>query len=65
MSEKTEEMMENMQKIGKAFTDYKDSLKTYFKDHEVEIRDWNFGVGKSEKEYIVEVHFKLAVKPKA
>jgi hypothetical protein len=31
---------------------------------EVEIKDWNFNVGKTEEEYNVEVKVKLTIKPK-
>jgi len=32
---------------------------------EVEVKDWNFAVGKTEKEYTVEISVKLGIKPKA
>ena len=31
---------------------------------EVEVKDWNFAVGKMEKEYTVEVKLKLGIRPK-
>jgi hypothetical protein len=56
--------MERMQKIGETVNQYKDALVATFKDMEVEIKDWNFAVGKAEKEYNVEVNVKLTIKPK-
>jgi hypothetical protein len=37
---------------------------SYFKDMDVDVKEWNFTVGKLDKEYIVEVNVKLSVKPK-
>jgi hypothetical protein len=30
----------------------------------VDVRNWNFAVGKKEEEYTLEVNLKLAIKPK-
>lgn len=64
MSEKTVNMTERLQKIGETVNQYKDALAAAFKDMEVEIKDWNFAVGKVEKQYNVEVNVKLSIKPK-
>jgi hypothetical protein len=32
---------------------------------EVDVKDWNFKVGKAQEEYTVEVSVKLGIKPKA
>jgi hypothetical protein len=64
LSEKQVNIMERMQKIGETVNQYKDALVATFKDMEVEIKDWNFAVGKAEKEYNVEVNVKLTIKPK-
>jgi hypothetical protein len=65
MSEKQVDITERLQKIGETVAGYRDSLKTHFKDMDVEIKDWNFSVGKSEQEYNVDVTVKLRIKPKA
>jgi hypothetical protein len=57
-------MTERLQKIGETVNEYKDALAAAFKDMEVEIKDWNFAVGKVENEYNVEVNVKLTIKPK-
>jgi len=62
--ETTINMTEQLQKIGKTVQDYKDAIVNQFKDMEVEIKDWNFAVGKVEKEYTVEVNLKLGIKSK-
>jgi hypothetical protein len=62
--EKKVNVTEKLQKISETFTQYKDNLTNAFKDMEVEIKDWNFAVGKVEKQYNVEVTLKLTLKPK-
>ena len=64
MSEKHIDVAERLQEIGKTVNEYKDALASHFKDMDVEVKDWHFTVGKLEKEYIVEVNVKLAIKPK-
>jgi hypothetical protein len=55
---------EKLQKIGQTAQEYKDAIVNQFKDMEVEVKDWNFSVGKAEKDYNVEVTLKLAIRPK-
>ena len=35
-----------------------------FKDMEVDVKNWNFSVGKMEKEYIVDLNLKLGIRSK-
>ena len=65
MSENPINMTETLQKIGETVNQYKDTLVAAFKDMDVEVKDWNFAVGKVEKQYNVEVTVKLSIKPKA
>jgi hypothetical protein len=58
------DMTERMQKIGQTVNEYKDALVSHFKDMNVDVKDWNFAVGKSGEEYTVEVNVKLGIKPK-
>ncbi|MCW4030345.1 MAG: hypothetical protein NWE92_11950 [Candidatus Bathyarchaeota archaeon] len=55
---------EKLQQIGQTAQDYRDALVNQFKDVEVEVKDWNFSVGKMEKEYTVEVTLKLGIRSK-
>ncbi len=64
MSEKQINITERLQKIGETVNQYKETLVATFKDMEVEVKDWNFAVGKVEKAYNVEVTVKLTIKPK-
>lgn len=64
MSEKQINITEKMQKISETINEYKEDMVSAFKDMDVEIKDWNFSVGKVEKQYNVEVTVKLTIKPK-
>ena len=64
MSEKHIDVTERLQQIGKTVNEYRESLMSHFKDMDVDVKEWNFTVGKLEKEYIVEVNVKLSIKPK-
>ena len=64
MSEKQINMTERLQRIGETVNQYKESLISAFKDMDVEVKDWNFAVGKVEKQYNVDVSVKLTLKPK-
>ena len=65
MPETSLSISEKLQKIGQTAQDYKNAVMERFKDMDVEIKDWNFNVGKNEDEYNVEVRIKLSIKPKA
>ncbi len=65
MSETEINITERLQKIGQTVQEYKDAVVSKFKDMEVDVKDWNFAVGKTEKEYTVEITVKLGIKPKA
>lgn len=55
---------EKLQKIGQTAQEYKDAIVNQFKDMEVEVKDWNFGVGKMDKEYNIDITLKLIIRPK-
>ena len=55
---------QKMQKISETINEYKEAMVSAFKDMDVEIKDWNFSVGKVVKQYNVEVTVKLTIKPK-
>jgi hypothetical protein len=64
MTDTSINITEKLQQIGKTAQDYKDAVVSQFKDMEVEVKDWNFSVGKMEKEYTVEVNLKLGIRAK-
>lgn len=55
---------ERMNKIRDAAMQFKDSVTSFFKEHDVEVKDWKFAVENSEANYIVDASVKLLVKPK-
>ena len=65
MSESEVNITERLQKVGQTIQQYKDEVVKHFKDMEVDVKDWNFAVGKTEEEYTVEISVKLGIKPKA
>jgi hypothetical protein len=64
MPEEEINMPERLQEIGKKIGEFKDVVVAEFKDMDVDVRNWNFAVGKTEAEYTVDVNLKLAIKPK-
>ncbi|MFA7397991.1 MAG: hypothetical protein GX799_08890 [Crenarchaeota archaeon] len=64
MSETSSSITEKLAKIGSTAEDYRDAIISQFKDMEVEVKDWNFAVGKMEKEYTVQVNLKLGIRSK-
>lgn len=64
MSGKNMDMTERISKIGETVNKYRESVMAYFKDMDVEVKDWHVSVGKMEKEYNVDITLKLAIKPK-
>jgi len=64
MTEKMELTTERMGKIKEAAMHFKDTVMTYFKEHEVELKDWKFAVENSEANYIIDASVKILVKPK-
>ncbi len=64
MPETSINISEKMSKISQTAQDYRDALMAQFKDVELDVKNWNFSVGKVEDEYNVEVNLKLGIKPK-
>lgn len=64
MSETSVNISEKMHKISQTAQDYRDALMEHFKDIDVDVKNWNFSVGKIEDEYNVEVNVKLGIRSK-
>jgi hypothetical protein len=64
LSESEINIPERLQKIGQTVQEYRDAVVKHFKDMEVDVKDWNFKVGKAQEEYTVEISVKLGIKPK-
>jgi hypothetical protein len=55
---------EAIDKIKQAANDFKSNLLTYFKEHNVEIKDWKLSVESSEQGYIIDASTKIKISPK-
>ncbi len=55
---------DKLQRMGQTAQEYRDAVVNQFKDMEVDLKDWNFSVGKMEDEYTVEVNVKLGIRSK-
>jgi hypothetical protein len=64
MPEEHPDMMDQMQKFGEKWNEFKKTWVTHFKDMDIEVLEWNFGVGKNDKEYIIDMKAKVAVRKK-
>ncbi|MCW3984526.1 MAG: hypothetical protein NWE96_11135 [Candidatus Bathyarchaeota archaeon] len=64
MPESSININERLQQIGETAQEYKEAIMKQFKDMEVEVKNWNFSVGKADKEYTVEVNLKLGIRSK-
>jgi hypothetical protein len=64
ITEKEINVPEKLQEIGQKIGEYKDAVVNEFKNMEVDVRNWNFAVEKTETEYTLDVCLKIAIKPK-
>ena len=64
MSEDKTNVSERLQEMGNKLGEFRDMVVTQFKDMEVDVRNWNFNVGKIEDEYIIDASLKIVIKPK-
>ena len=64
MPENIEVSSESVEKIKQAFNGFKNTLETYFKENNVEVKDWKFAVENSESGYIVDAAVKIQIKPR-
>ena len=64
MTEEKVNVTEKLQDMGMKLSEFKDAVVTQFKDMEVEVKTWNFAVGKTTEEYTVSVNLNLAIRPK-
>lgn len=65
MTDKSIDVTERLQKMGQTVSEYKTSIMNHFKDMDVEVKNWNFAVGNTDKDYTIEINLKLSIKPKA
>jgi hypothetical protein len=64
MSEHHVDVKEQIEKMGEKWSEFQKSLVNYFKDLDVEVLDWNFGVGKAGNDTIIDMKAKVAIRQK-
>ena len=64
MTEEKINVTEKLQEVGKKVDEFKNMVVAQFKDMEVEVKNWNFAVGKLEEEYTLDLSLKVSIKPK-
>ena len=64
MSEQKIVVKEQIQEMGKKWSEFQKTLFSHFKDIDVEVLEWNFGVGKTGEDTIFEMKAKVAVRQK-
>lgn len=57
-------MSEQIQAMGEKWSEFQKTMVSHFKDMEVDVLEWNFGVGKTGEDTIFEVKAKVAVRKK-
>ena len=64
MSEHHVDVKEQIEKMGEKWSEFQKSLVNYFKDLDVEVLKWNFGVGKAGNDTIIDMKAKVAIRQK-
>ncbi len=64
MSDQHIDVKEQIEKLGEKWSEFQKSWVSNFKDIDFEVLEWNFGVGKNEKEYIIDLKAKVAIREK-
>jgi hypothetical protein len=64
MSEHHVDVKEQIEKMGEKWSEFQKSLVNYFKDLDVDVLDWNFGVGKAGNDTIIDMKAKVAIRQK-
>ena len=64
MSEQHIDIKEQIQKMGEKWSEFQKTWVNHFKDMDVEVLEWNFGVGKNGIDTIIDVKAKVAIRQK-
>ncbi len=64
MSEQQIDVKEQIQTMSKKWDEFQKTWLSNFKDMQVEVLEWNFGVGKTGEDTIFEMKAKVAVRKK-
>jgi len=64
MSEQKIDVKDQIQKMSEKWSEFRETWVSHFKDMEVDVLEWNFGVGKTGEDTIFEMKAKVAVRQK-
>ena len=64
MSEQHIDVKEQIQKLEEKWSEFQKTFVSHFKDMEVEVLEWYFGIGKTGEDTIFEMKAKVAVRQK-
>jgi len=64
MPEQKIDVKEQIEKMSEKWSEFKKTWVSHFKDMDVDVLEWNFSVGQTGEDTIVEVKAKVAVRKK-
>ena len=64
MTEQHIDVKEQIEKMGEKWNEFQKTWVSHFKDMDVDVLEWNFSVGQTGEDTIVEVKAKVAVRKK-
>jgi len=64
LSEQNIDVKEQIQKMSEKWSEFQKTWVNHFKDMDVEVLEWNFGVGKTGNDTIIDVKAKIAIRQK-
>jgi len=64
MPEQHIDVKEQMAQMSEKWSEFQETWVSHFKDMEVDVLEWNFGVGKTGEDTIFEMKAKVAVRQK-
>jgi hypothetical protein len=64
MSEQHIDVKEQIAQMSEKWSEFQKTWVSHFKDMEVDVLEWNFGVGKTGEDTIFEMKAKVAVRQK-
>ena len=64
MPEQHMDVKEQMQKMGEKWSEFQKTWVNHFKDMDVEVLEWNFGVGKTGNDISIDMKIQVAIRQK-
>ena len=64
MPEQKIDVKEQIQKMGEKWSEFQKTWINHFKDMDVEVLEWNFGVGKTGNDISIDMKIQVAIRQK-